>query len=68
MPTALLTGAASGIGRATATALVDAGWDVYATDVDTDGLDELAARGCRTAHVDVTDRSSIDAVVDRITA
>jgi len=68
MPTALLTGAASGIGRATATTLADAGWDVYATDVDTDGLDDLTASGCQTAHVDVTDRSSIDAVVDRITA
>jgi NAD(P)-dependent dehydrogenase (short-subunit alcohol dehydrogenase family) len=67
MPTALLTGAASGIGRATATALVDAGWDVYATDVDADGLDDLGPRGCRTARVDVTDRSSIDAVVERIT-
>jgi short-subunit dehydrogenase len=41
--TVLLTGAASGIGRATATALAVRGHDVLAYDLDADGLQSLAA-------------------------
>lgn len=64
MQTVLVTGAGSGIGRAAATRFADAGWRVYATDIDTDSLDGLD--GCETAALDVTDRESIDAVADRI--
>ena len=41
--TALVTGAASGIGQATAVALAANGLTVVGADVDTDGLDETAA-------------------------
>ncbi|MFW5956039.1 MAG: SDR family oxidoreductase [Halorhabdus sp.] len=64
MPAVLVTGAASGIGRATAKRFETEGWDVYATDVDTDGLDTLT--GCRTIPMDVTDPTAVDRVVDRI--
>lgn len=38
---AVITGAASGIGRATTEKFVDLGAKVYAIDLDVDGLDEL---------------------------
>ena len=41
---AVVTGAASGIGRATATRLVAEGAMVVGGDVNTDGLNDLAAR------------------------
>ncbi|AWB27695.1 SDR family oxidoreductase [Halococcoides cellulosivorans] len=68
MSTALVTGAASGIGRAVTEQFDAEGWTVYATDVDTDGLDQLARRGCETHRLDVTDDSDIAAVVETITA
>ncbi|QSG14285.1 Short-chain alcohol dehydrogenase [Halapricum desulfuricans] len=58
MKTALVTGAASGIGRATAERLVNNGWQVYATDIDTDGLETI--KGCVTETVDVTDTDDIE--------
>lgn len=65
----LLTGAASGIGRATAVRLVSEGAAVYAVDRDTAGLAETseAAIGSgriRTAVADVTDESAVVAAVD----
>ncbi|WP_018257482.1 SDR family oxidoreductase [Halomicrobium katesii] len=66
MPTVLLTGAASGIGRATAESFLDNGWTVYATDIDADGLDELAREGCHTEVLDVTDDAAVEAVVERV--
>lgn len=42
-PTALVTGAASGIGRALAQLLHDRGARVHAIDVDRAGLDQVAA-------------------------
>src|SRR5262245_12922753 len=41
--TALVTGASTGIGRATALALGRAGYDLAVTDLETKWLDELAA-------------------------
>lgn len=68
---AVLTGAASGIGRATARTLSAAGASVVLGDIDEKGAqavaDELAGDG-RTAlavRTDVTDRADIDALVDR---
>ena len=64
--TALVTGCSSGIGRATAEAFHEDGWEVYATARDPTELDDLAARGCHTAGLDVTDPETIEATVDRI--
>ncbi|QYN34046.1 SDR family oxidoreductase [Pseudonocardia sp. DSM 110487] len=68
---ALVTGAASGIGRATAVALAAAGATVAAADRDADGL-AAAVRtiGSRaTAHqVDLADRQAILALRDEVVA
>lgn len=67
--TALVTGAASGIGRATALLLAEAGAAVHCADRDERGLAETAALiakagGSATAHpLDVTDRTAIRAAV-----
>ncbi|MBV0924462.1 SDR family oxidoreductase [Halomicroarcula limicola] len=69
---ALVTGAASGIGRATAVALAANGLTVVGADVDADGLDETAdvAANCDvpgTFHgveTDLTDDGDVEAVVD----
>ena len=61
--TVLITGAASGIGRATAQIFADNGWTVYATDRDENAL---AGLSCRAVELDVTSGADIDRVVDRI--
>ena len=59
----LVTGCSSGIGRATALALVRAGFPVWASARRLDSLRELEQAGCRVLELDVTDeRSRIDAV------
>jgi NAD(P)-dependent dehydrogenase (short-subunit alcohol dehydrogenase family) len=64
--TVLITGASSGIGRATARAFLREDWTVYATARDPDDLTELADRGAETAALDVTDGAQVRAVVDRM--
>jgi NAD(P)-dependent dehydrogenase (short-subunit alcohol dehydrogenase family) len=64
MRVVLITGAASGIGRATALAFRDAGWRVYATDVDVEGLADLS--DCETFALDVTDPEACRAGVERV--
>ena len=66
---ALITGAASGIGRATAERLAAEGATLSLTDVAADGLEETAA-ACRAAGAevlaavgDVSDESSVESVV-----
>jgi NAD(P)-dependent dehydrogenase (short-subunit alcohol dehydrogenase family) len=68
---AIVTGAASGIGAATAALLLEQGWRVALLDLPGKGLD--AARelyASRTdvlvAAVDVTDEPAVDHVVDRV--
>ena len=60
---ACVTGAASGIGRATAALLVDMGATVYAADRDQQGLDTLAAEwpnGIKPVLYDQSDRTSVE--------
>ncbi|MEV6753537.1 SDR family NAD(P)-dependent oxidoreductase [Streptomyces sp. NPDC051214] len=67
--TAFVTGAASGIGRASAVLLAEAGATVHCADRDTQGLHETAtvikaAGGTAHTHsVDVSDRSQVDQAV-----
>ncbi|MFJ2773037.1 SDR family NAD(P)-dependent oxidoreductase [Streptomyces sp. NPDC087300] len=72
--TAFLTGAASGIGRASALLLAQAGATVHCADRDAQGLHETAAlikEAGGTAHVhplDVSDRAQVDEAVAAATA
>jgi len=68
---ALITGAASGIGRASALAFASAGASVALVDVDADGLAETAAAARKTGSraevlpADVTDLAAVTAAVGR---
>ena len=65
--TAAITGAASGIGRALATQLAASGCHLALADIDTQGLQELAAElsntgvRCTTHLVDVAQRDQVEA-------
>ena len=65
---ALVTGASSGIGRATALELRRLGFTVYAAARRADRMSDLAAEGIRTVSMDVTDEASVTAGVDQIMA
>jgi len=64
-----ITGAASGIGRATAGLFAARGWRVGLADVDARGLDEAAARlaGAATYVMDVRDRDAWTRSLDDFT-
>jgi NAD(P)-dependent dehydrogenase (short-subunit alcohol dehydrogenase family) len=64
----LITGCSSGIGAATAAHLADKGWTVYATARRVETLADLAAKGCRTLALDVTDEASCRAAVETVEA
>jgi 3-oxoacyl-[acyl-carrier protein] reductase len=64
---AIVTGAASGMGRYFALAFVKAGGRVFAADVDADGLASLAAEagdGLYTGTCNVADEAEVGAMVD----
>ncbi len=63
----LITGCSSGIGHATAQRLVVDGWNVYATARRTEAIADLAAAGCKTLALDVTDETSMSAAVAHVT-
>lgn len=65
MTTALITGATSGIGRAMAVALSEAGYDVYAMGRNEAALKRLQGEHPRIVPVamDVTDRDGLEAVL-----
>jgi short-subunit dehydrogenase len=52
--TVLITGAANGIGKATAMAFIKQGYKTYATDKDTANMAELEKLGCKIKYIDVT--------------
>jgi len=60
--TALITGAASGIGRATCERLARGGWNVFAVDRDADRLGWAAAAGIASAVADVTSEADNERV------
>ena len=62
----LVTGCSSGIGNATARRLVEAGHRVYASARRVETLADLAANGCRTLSLDVTEDGSMRAAVAAI--
>ncbi|KAL1648860.1 hypothetical protein SLS58_002040 [Diplodia intermedia] len=57
MPTAIITGANSGIGHEFAKVLIKEGYDVHAVDVQ-DG-EKLKSLGCKTSRLDVTSEDAI---------
>jgi len=67
-----ITGAASGMGRATAKLFAEKGWYVGAFDVNAEGLDRLAADvgadNIFTRRLDVTDRADYRAALAAFTA
>jgi NAD(P)-dependent dehydrogenase (short-subunit alcohol dehydrogenase family) len=63
---ALVTGASSGIGKATALALNSSGYTVYATARRTHRLAELEASGIHVMALDVSDEQSMSGVVRTI--
>ena len=66
--TALITGASSGIGAATALQLAELGYTVYAGARRIDRMSDLANRGIRTRAVDVTVDESMVALIEAILA
>jgi NAD(P)-dependent dehydrogenase (short-subunit alcohol dehydrogenase family) len=64
----LITGCSSGIGRATAEHLARSSRTVYASGRTLESVAPLAASGCRTVQLDVTDEDSIRAAVRQIEA
>ena len=66
--TALVTGASSGIGEATALKLHELGYTVYGAARRIDRLQQLATRGIQSLAMDVTDDDSVRAGVEQVVA
>jgi NAD(P)-dependent dehydrogenase (short-subunit alcohol dehydrogenase family) len=66
--TALVTGASSGIGEATAVKLHELGFTVYGAARRVDRLEQAAGRGIKPLAMDVTDEDSMRTGVERILA
>ena len=62
---AVVTGGASGLGAATAKALIDAGGQVTILDRDQAGADTAQTLGARFAETDVTDEGSTKTAIDQ---
>ncbi|MDF9753405.1 SDR family oxidoreductase [Pseudomonas hunanensis] len=66
MPTVLITGCSSGIGRALADAFRDAGHEVWATARKPDDVDALLAAGFAARQLDVNDGEALTRLVDEL--
>lgn len=64
----LITGCSSGIGRAAAIAVHEAGLNVYASARRVESLEDLADRGIRTLALDVTEDDSMAGAVGAVEA
>jgi NAD(P)-dependent dehydrogenase (short-subunit alcohol dehydrogenase family) len=64
----LITGCASGIGKATALRLRAGGWSVIASARRVEQLGDLAAAGCETLALDVADEDSRVAAIEAVLA
>src|ERR1700730_9402909 len=65
-PVALVTGATSGIGEATAYRLQDRGYLVFAVGRNTEALTSLRSKGFQARALDVTDEVAVAELVDEI--
>jgi short-subunit dehydrogenase len=64
--TVLITGASSGIGKATAKELVEKGYTVYTAARRVEKMEDLRDLGCVPLKMDITMEEDIEAVVERI--
>ena len=65
--TILITGASSGIGKATAKALIEKGYIVYVAARRLEKMNDLKKLGCIPVKMDITNEEDIQAVVNQIT-
>ncbi|EJN38355.1 short-chain dehydrogenase of unknown substrate specificity [Pseudomonas sp. GM84] len=66
MPTVLITGCSSGIGRALADAFRDAGYKVWATARKPDDVERLSAAGFTARQLDVNDNDALNRLTEEI--
>jgi len=66
MPSVLISGCSSGIGRALADAFKQAGWQVFAAARKPADVEALARAGFTAVHLDVTDKKAIATIAVRL--